>query len=1076
MKAYTTPLSLVGAALILAGTMAFLLGPDSGYVAGGNVVLGLVLVVVAGGLNPELFRYYGRWLNAFWGAIMVLGIVVMVNFLADRYPHRIDLTEGRLHSLSGLTVQTLRGLERDVEVLAFMRAGESDQAELLLRGYAVRSPRFSYEIIDPDRAPERARQEGITQYNTLVVRSGSREQQVTTLEERDVTNAMLRVIRDRQEKAYLTAGHGEVGTGPQQRSLSQLRERLQEIDYVLEDTLLLAREGTVPADCSLLIIAGPRTRFFDDEIDAIRRYLERGGALLAMLDPGHPTGLEELLAEYGIILGDDFVIDTSGIGSLFGLDYTTPIAASYGEHPITRNHHGVMTFFRLARSVSFEPEGRDGLDGVELVYTSQHSWAETDLRVLAADGQRTVTMDEGEDRPGPVPIAVAVEALHEPDGARARLVVFGDANFATDQYFGYQGNGDLALNATSWLVEDEGLISIRPRQAGHNPISLTANQARWVFWITVVFMPLTVMLAGLLVVTRKGNWRFADLGTAGAGVILTLAAVAAVNFLAGRYHHRIDLTAEKLFTLDSQTVEVLDELKHTGQSVQVRAFISEFAGRRFRDLLAEYRYHARNLDFEFVDPQRNALLVEQYDIRQAGTSIIEVEDAGVVRTERITEQSEEALTNALRRALYAQDQRICFTTGHGEGQLNQLDGTGYSILRGRLRDMNLEVVDHFALGVDELDPRHDVLAVVAPRTPFSAAELDAVRDHLDRGGHALILLQPATETGLESLLSEYGIAVGDDFVVDLSGLGQMIGADVSVPVVLDYGEHPVTERIGRGVMSFFPLARSVSPGPDRSRNPQVVRLAQTHPSSWAESDLSPIIGDGGGEVSFDPEVDIQGPVSLAVAAEADADSTLAPGQRARLVVFGDADFASNQYFGQQANGQLVMGSLSWLSEDEERLQIPARQPRHNPINLVGTSGQVILWISVFILPFAVALSGLVVVLRRGCGTYAEGAISWLLYSFAANACFLFVTGVVRKSEASWLAGETLLVLAMISVAVAYGIHRRARWVRAPALTLALLSAGAGFWFIPHDTIKLVYAAVFLVNSAILAWIRATFDE
>ena len=100
MKGYTTSLGLVGAALLVAGGLAYLLDPESGSVGLINLGLGVLLVVVAGILNPDLFRLYGRWLNAFWGGIMVFGIVVMVNFLGNRYADRIDLTEGQLHTFT----------------------------------------------------------------------------------------------------------------------------------------------------------------------------------------------------------------------------------------------------------------------------------------------------------------------------------------------------------------------------------------------------------------------------------------------------------------------------------------------------------------------------------------------------------------------------------------------------------------------------------------------------------------------------------------------------------------------------------------------------------------------------------------------------------------------------------------------------------------------------------------------------------------------------------------------------------------------------------------------------------------
>jgi len=1070
MKSYTIPLSLLGAALVLAGGLAYLLNPEAGYGSIANVVVGVVLVIVAGVLNPDLFRQYGRWINAFWGGIMVLGIVAMVNFLADRYPQRLDLTEGKLHSLSDLSVQTLEGLEGDVRALAFMEGGSDEKLEGLLKEYDIRSEHFSFEFIDPDFDPERTSSYGIRQYNTLVIESDDKQQKITELKEKEITNALLKAVRDRAQVIYVTVGHGETGPGQEPQSLGVLKERLEEFGYVVADSLFLAREGAVPEDCAALVIAGPRAPFLTNEVDAVRSYLERGGSVLAFLDPLYTSGLESLLAEWGVQIGDDFVIDTSGIGSLFGLDFTTPVAVNYGEHPITEKHRGMMTFYQLGRSVQFAAGIRGDLEGTEIVLTSEQGWAETDLSVLQTKGKRTVKMDEGVDRPGPISLGVAVSSKEEEGG---RLVVFGDSDFATNQFFDYQGNGDLVLNALSWAAEDENLISIRPREPGHNPISLTERQSDVIFWLTVVIMPAAVALLGMLVVSRKGRWSLRDLAAAGLGIALSLGVVSLLNFIGDRYHYRVDLTEDALFTLDGETHQLMEPLEGKEQYVQVKTFMNEMQGGRFKDILNEYKYLSQNFEYEFLDPQKNALEVKQYGIRELGTSIIEVTGDGQVRTERIVEQTEEALSNAIRKALKAKDQKIYFTGGHGEGDLNQVDGDGFSILKGRLREMNIEVIDGLTVQ-DGVPEDASILAVLSPQARFSSAEVQAIRLHLQQGRSALFLLDPGPMTGLEGLLNDYSVELGQDFVVDLSGIGQMMGADVSVPVVLNYARHPVTEKVSQGMMSFFPWARSVSPTAHRTLNPEIEKLLFTHQSSWAEKDLGPLSG-GEGKVAFDAEVDQRGPISLGVAVKADADTSVGGEGKSRIIVIGDADFASNQYFGQQANGELLVGSVTWLSEGEDKLTIPPKTPRFNPINLADIQSRAILWISVFVLPFAVALSGLVMVLRRGYENYADGFTSWLMYNFLANAVFFFVMGTVGISEGSWLAGECYLLLALLSAASGYGLYRRERWVWGPALVLAILSAVVGFWAIPNETIHLIYAAAFVVNAAILVWIRRAFE-
>lgn len=1073
MRGYSIGLSLVGAAFALTGSAAYLLADEPGWLPLVNLAVGGLLIAGSAVATPQLLRQYGQWLNAFWGGIMVLAIVAVVNFLAGRYPQRLDVTAGRLHSLADLTVQTLEGLEQEVEALAFVEGGQNDALEGLLEQYASHSTRFDYEMIDLDRDPDRVLDEyGVRTYNTLMLVSQGRQQRVTELTEKEVTNALLKLLREREERVYLTVGHGEKGLGTGEAQLGRLRDRLSEIDYSVEDSLFLARTREIPEDCRVLVVAGPTSPFLETEVEAIRRYLERGGAMLLFLDPPYQVGLAELVAEWGIVVGDDFVIDTSGIGSLFGLDFTIPVAASYSrEHPITRKHRaGIMTVYELARSVRFDeglaPEGSAGSD---LVMTTDQSWAEIDLAVLQPrGGQQTVRLDEGVDRRGPISLAAAVEVA-----GGGRLVVFGDSDVAANRYFDLQGNGDLVLNALSWLAEDESLISIRPRRAGFNPIALTERQADWIFWITMVLYPAAIALIGVLVVSRKGRWSFRDLAAAGLGVVMALGVVVLVNFIGDRYRWRLDLTDESLFTLAPETVELLDRLDEESRLVTVKTFMAKEEGLRFQDLLDEYRYLSRNFQYELVDPQQQPLQVKQYNIRQRGTSVVELSGDGKVHTTRLEEQTEEALSNAIQRALKAEDRAVTFTVGHGEGDLTQVDGEGFSILNGRLREMNLAV--GAGLDLSSGPPASPgVLAVLGPREPFSPDEVAAIRTHLERGGDALFMLDAGPPTGLEGLLRDYGIELGQDFIVDLSGIGQLLGTDVSVPVVIRYGQHPITEKIPPGTMSFFPFARSVMPATGVGASAETVALAFTDRNSWGESDLAPLSGEGG-QVEFDPETDRSGPLSVAVARAADADSATVEGDRTRLLVFGDADFARNQYFGQQANGELLVSGIRWLTEGEDRLMIPERRPRFNPINLVGTGGSAIMWLSIFVLPFAVALSGFVIMLRRGYETYVAGFASWLIYSFAAAAAYYLALAIVGVSEGDWLRGEGYLVLALVMAAVGYGLHRRDGRAWAGALALSVANVGVGFAAVPHDALQLVWAGLFVADACILVWIKRDFE-
>ena len=1074
MKVYAIPASLVGAALVVAGGLALLMEPEAVWLPTANAAVGVVLIAAAGALHPDLFRQYGRWLNAFWGGIMVLAIVGMVNFLANRYPQRLDVTEGQLHSLAPLTVQTLESLDTDVEAIAFMEEGVNDELRVLLEQYETHGGgRFAFEFVHQDRAPKRAMEYDVRTYNTLVLAAGEDHLKVTELTEKEITNALLKVLRDRRDVVYLTVGHGERGISGGEQAFGRLAARLRETDYVLRDSLFLAREQVVPEDCQVLIIAGPQSPFLRPEVDAVRQYLERGGSVLLLADPLRESGLEELLGEWGVVLGDDFVIDTSGIGSLFGLDFTIPVVTAYdAEHPIARLHRsGVMTFYELARSVRLDSQAvaANGAAAAVLARTSSASWGEVDLSVLGdtgSGGERTVSLDDA-DLKGPVGLAVAVQ---DAAGEGGRLVVFGDSDFAGDRYFDLQGNGDLALNAVSWLAEDEGLISIRPKAAGYSPIALTDTQSEWIFWISVILYPGVIAVIGMFVVSRKGRWSIRDLVAAGLGVILSLGVLVLLNFIGDRYHWRFDLTEDELFTLSPDTIELLAQVDAEGKYVTVKTFMSQMEGGRFQDIAGEYGYQTGNFEFEIVDPQKEALQVRQYDIRERGASVVEVTGGGKLVTERFSEQTEEALSNAIRRALAADERTIGFVGGRGEGQLTQVDGQGYSILNGRLKELNLEVRDALRPSAETLDGVQ-ILALLAPTAPLSAAEVDAVRSFLQRGGDLLLLLDPGVDSGLESLLrDEYDVDVGDDFIVDLSGLGQLLGTDVSVPVVLSYADHAITEGTTRGTMSYYPQARSVSALPAASG---VTELAVTDRNAWGESDLGVLSGEGGA-VEYDAEQDRPGPLSLAVAVSADADSA-ADGDKTRIVVFGDADFARNQYFGQQANGELLAAAVRWLAEGEWALEIPPRQARFNPINLGDAAGTLVLWLSVFVLPFAVALSGFVIMLRRGYETYVSGFVSWLVYNTIAAGVYYAILGVIGASEASVVRAEGYLLMGVVSATLAYGLYRRDPWAWHLGLGVAAANAGLAFVAIPEPTLQLVAAGLSIANACILVWIRRDFE-
>jgi len=471
----------------------------------------------------ELVRRRGTryGLNTALALMLFLAIVVVVEALAIRHNVRVDLTQGRRHSLSDQSIKLLRSLEKEVHAVAFYRTDEPGKAAAqdLLVQYAQISPKFRFELVDPDRHPALARRYGITTYGTVVLESGGKEEKFQGAEEEKITNALVKLLRTEKRVLYFLTGHGEAGLDSAARQgLSQVKRALTEVEYEVKPLLLL-REREVPKDAAVLVIAGPQSELLPTELQLIEAYVTRGGKLLVLLDPFTAAGLTDLLKKHGIVMGKDIIVDR--LSRAFGGDYLLPVVTQYEPHPITQDFT-LASFFPFARTVDAAKELPAGVTVQVLGRTSSGSWAETDKAAL---DRGEAGYDEGKDRQGPVPIgAVAtVEVSTEGRGLRTevpktqetgdgrpetgdrkgRIVAYGTSAFVQNNYLGLSGNRDLFLNSISWLAEEEQLIAIRPRQAKFTPLVLTANQARLAFWGILVLPPLAMIGTWVVVFLRR---------------------------------------------------------------------------------------------------------------------------------------------------------------------------------------------------------------------------------------------------------------------------------------------------------------------------------------------------------------------------------------------------------------------------------------------------------------------------------------------------------------------------------------------------------------------------------------------
>ncbi len=434
--------------------------------------------------------------NVLTQILIVIAIVAMVAFVLNREHWRADWTKNNLYSLSDQTQKVLKNLKKNVEIKAFFKSSEQRAAKDLLDEYSFRSGKLNYELIDPDEKPQIAKQYGIHKYNMLSVESGPRRELVEKMTEANLTNAIVKVTRDKEKAIYFVTGHGERSiTDSGQEGFKKAADAIKKENYIVR-SINLVRRRSIPDSCTVLAIIHPQSNFLPGELDSVQAWVDKGGKLLLMLDPEHNDDMATFLEHYHVTLGKDMVIDASGVGQLFGAGPGMPLVTHYDQkNPITKGFN-IMTFYPYACSLT-PMSDKGGYKMTELLKTSKQSWAETNY----ASG--SVAFNEGQDRRGPIDIGLIVEK----DLAHGKtiLALFGDSDFAKNGYFKNEGNRNLFLNTINYLAEEEDQISIRPKQVDDRRLTLTQADVSTLFYLVVIAIPLIVIIIGVVIFIRRNK-------------------------------------------------------------------------------------------------------------------------------------------------------------------------------------------------------------------------------------------------------------------------------------------------------------------------------------------------------------------------------------------------------------------------------------------------------------------------------------------------------------------------------------------------------------------------------------------
>jgi hypothetical protein len=479
-------------------------------------------------LQPRLSRLAGIALTV-GSVVAAIGLVILANVALVLHDVHFDLTRERVFTPSRQALEVVDRLAQDVQLTYFYQAQDPNGKRLrdLVTVLGRRNPRLHVRTVDPDKQPSLAATHGVRLYNAAVLEADGRRIMVQSTDENDLAIGIRRVLREWVIALCFIEGHheypidnfefhthleglhdhshGDASSKVVQmpgHGIGRLRRALEALGFEVR-TIIPAMQPEIPADCAAVIDANPRTTHLPGESTALEAYLARGGSLLLMYDLGFviEPRLARMLETLGVRLTQSVVIDPQ---QHYATDPEMVAVSGLEPHPITKNVS--LTFFPGARALELVPTTAD-ITAVPLILSSNASYTRpvepVEARQVSPDlPSISPTAVSSEAKPHRHVLAVATEGIWpgvSPDARPFRAVITGDADFASNSFFPYMANGDLALSMVRWLVREDRSPAVASRIPVPPLMLLTRPQMRQIFLVTEVLLPLGTLAIGAFV-------------------------------------------------------------------------------------------------------------------------------------------------------------------------------------------------------------------------------------------------------------------------------------------------------------------------------------------------------------------------------------------------------------------------------------------------------------------------------------------------------------------------------------------------------------------------------------------------
>lgn len=432
----------------------------------------------------------------------------------------------------------------------------------------------------------------------------------------------------------------------------------------------------------------------------------------------------------------------------------------------------------------------------------------------------------------------------------------------------------------------------------------------------------------------------------GVFVILLLLLVGLLGYFAAQTRQQWDVSQNGRNSLSKASIEILQKLQG---SVQVTAYATEqhaqFGGIRkiITEFVALYQRAKPDLSLTFIDPAEQPKLAQKAGVQVNGEMVITFNQ----RREHLTVINEQAFSNALMRLARAEDKLIITLSGHGE---RRLDGNANYDLGefGRQLRANGFNSQPLNLAIEQDVPANaSMLMIASPQTDLLEGEVDKLLNYIDRGGNLLWLVDQESLRGLLPLTEKLHLTLTPGVVVDPQA--EQLKAPITFALGANYGQHVITNQFD--YITVFPFSRQITLNENEEWH--AVSLVEVAQQGWVET------GDLQGEIIFDQDTDVEGPISIAAALTRNIQD-----REQRVIVVGSGHFLANTYLGNGSNLDFGINLVNWLTGDEELIVIQPRATLDSHLVLSESELTLIVVGFLVLLPLLFLGSGIVIWWRR----------------------------------------------------------------------------------------------------------------